>query len=408
MTDDLIVSPLYWTVFVLAMVAFLTLNYRPLDFKFFIVLPVAQRIAHLSMLPSSYLSSFAFALAAGALLIVGYVIVDRYLPLQAVPRSRHEFLRTAPDALEMRCYIVLASVALAGYFIAKLLLYPQFFSALDYGERLQAQQDHRFLFFMNLATPPALTALVFRWVRNNRLNRWDKFLALMIFVGYMASGSKGAIAPVLMIYFGIATYLNKEGTFRRAFWVIFAMIGVGAVTLIVLFPAMSASEIASMIAYRVVANSEELEYLYVLHLQPDQYPFAGIGALFAPIAKVMGENIEYTPGVWLYGERYGNFTGYGPNAGFIIEMFGNLGYSGLVIPLAVGGLIAYCGKKLTLYRVVLLSILPLLFQESLMFFIALTSHLLLITGAKVANFMVSRRPLPAESPAAVNARSGIY
>jgi hypothetical protein len=292
-------------------------------------------------------------------------------------------------------------VALAAYFIAKLLLYPQFFSALDYGERLQAQQDHRFLFFMNLATPPALTALVFRWIRNNRLNRWDKFLAFIIFIGYMASGSKGSIAPVLMIYFGIATYLNKEGTFRRAFWVIIAMVSVGAIALIVLFPALSASEISQMIAYRVVANSEELEYLYVLNLQPDQYPFAGIGALFAPIAKLLGENIEYTPGVWLYGERFGNFTGYGPNAGFIIEMFGNLSYQGLVIPLSVGGIIAYCEKKLTLYRVVVLSILPLLFSESLMFFIALGGHLTLMTGAKIARFMFASRGMTVNNTAII-------
>jgi hypothetical protein len=156
---------------------------------------------------------------------------------------------------------------------------------------------------------------------------------------------------------------------------------------------LNATEIVQLIAYRVVANSEELEYLYVLNFQPDQYPFAGIGALFAPIAKLFGQNIDYPPGVWLYGQRYGNFSGFGPNSGFVIEFFGNLGFFGLGMPLIIGAIIGYCERKATFYRVILLSIIPLIFAESLMFLTALCGHLALMLGAKLIRILFARPAL---------------
>jgi hypothetical protein len=384
--EDLIVSPLYWAILAATMAAFyFGLRIRPLDFKFFIALPIAQRIAHIAMLPISYSSSLIFAILTGFLLVTG-----RYLVVQGIDtKPDHANWRDAQhqltSALENKCYIALAGLFLTLYFSSRLLLYPQFFSVLDLGDRLQAQYEHRLLFALFLAAPPALTAIMVRWVSIHRLSLWDKLLAALLFVGYLSVGSKASIAPIFLTFFGVTAYLRKTGMVGRAI-IVLAIIGIiGGVALSLLLPSLSASQLGQVVLYRIVGNTEEIEYLYVLGFQPDQYPFASIGALVAPVAKLLGATIEYPPGVWLYGQRFNNWTGFGPNSGFIIEFFGNLNYFGLAIPLLLGMTIGYCDRKLTMYGAVLLSILPLAFMETLMFVAALGTHILLVGLSKIVS-----------------------
>jgi hypothetical protein len=384
--EDLIVSPLYWLILAAIMGAFyFALHFRPLDFKFFIALPIAQRIAHIALLPASYSSTLAFATLTGMVLIIG-----RYLAVQGIGiNPGHATWREAQQqltvTLENRCYIALAGLFLTLYFGSRLIFYPQFFSVLDLGERLQAQYDHRLIFALFLAAPPALTAVMVRWVSISRLTIWDKLLAVLLFVGYLSVGSKASIAPIFLTFFGVTAYLGRTGIVGRAVLVL-AIIGiVGGVALSLLLPSLSASQLGQLVLYRIVANTEELEYLYVLGFQPDQYPFAGVGALVAPIAKVLGTTIDYTPGVWLYGQRFNNWTGFGPNSGFIIEFFGNLNFFGLTIPLFLGIAIGYCDRKLSVYGAVLLSIVPLAFMETLMFVAALGTHIILASLAKLVS-----------------------
>jgi hypothetical protein len=296
----------------------------------------------------------------------------------------------ATDTLEVKCYILLAGLFLAVYFLLRFAMYPQFLYQLDLGDRLQAQYDHRFLFTLSLASPAALTAVTVRWVVNNRLTKWDKVLAAIVFIGLLSGGSKLSVAPIFLTYLGVAIYVGKTGMFGRAIRVILPMAIILSLALIFLFPTMSGLEIIDMMIYRIVANTEELEFLYYLNFQPDQYPFAGLGALFAPIAKLLGENIGYSPGVWLFGQRYDDWSGFGPNSGFVIELFGNLGWFGLAVPLVVGTVIGYCETRLTTYRVVFLSLLPIAFTESLIFFIAVVGHIALMVSAKLLCFFVRK------------------
>ena len=203
MIDDLIVSPQYWAVFAVAMAAFFWgLRYTLLDFKFFIALFISQYIAHLYVLIDQYSSLFLFALLSGLMIILGRSTVPKILRTQTKQLTFIDY--------EARNYLVLCKLFIVTYFLLRFALYPQFFSEFDISARLEAQYDNRVIYIFSLVIGVPVAAVLCDWIDRRELGRFDKFLAVLIFLGYLQSGSKGTVIFLALAFIGLTSYMQRR------------------------------------------------------------------------------------------------------------------------------------------------------------------------------------------------------
>lgn len=370
MIDNLIQSPEYWAVFSLSMLLFFVFfKYFIFDYKFYISLIISQYLGCLFYLSDEFFSSLIFSILFALVMICSRKYVLR---MQRLPRPEEARLR---EVTYEAYYIGLSKAFVLLYFTLRFISYPIYTSELDMASRLNATHDNKLIYIMSLAAIVPVSALIYHWSVTRRMRAFDIGLAALIFVGFLLSGSKQSIVPLFFAVVGMASYIGRPPKMRYIGLGLGIILLVGGGMLKIFFPTLTASDISELILYRVVANTDNFEYLQAINQQPGQYPYAGIAALCAPLANRLGANIDYSIGVWLFGERYGVWDGFGPNSGFVIEFFGNLGYAGLFVALGFGAAIGYVERRVNLFRAVLLSILPTILFENLIFIEVLLAHL---------------------------------
>lgn len=322
---DLYLSPGYWTILALTLLLLkMGVRFRWGDFRSISCLFLAQYVAHaialfglfhdVTIFVVAFASIFAFAMTA-------------LRPRRSRPRDGAQGHGEWMD----RIWFPTCRAFLVGYWSARLVLYPFVGGALDMGARLQAQEDHRILFFLSLAYLPAFSACVYRWM-SYRMRLFDYLALAVTLLGVYGSGSKSAFLPLLLVFVGVASMI---GVRWRSIWVPTLLILGGAVTVLMrlaqYFPTHSVPELLNLFLYRVFSNSDSLEYLAALGVHPSAYPYSGLGALVPFAAPVLDYEYGYSPGVWLFGSVFGDWSGHGPNSGMVMDYFGNLSWWGLLV-----------------------------------------------------------------------------
>ena len=244
-------------------------------------------------------------------------------------------------------------------------------------ERLAAQQDNRVLFFLGLAVGPAIAATIFSWLANGRrkFNGFDWLILFLMGYGVLASGSKAALIPVVISYFGVRIYLGERAP--PISYIVIALIALGLLTSILLlrsfFPELSTTEVLALLQYRIAANTDVLEYLYVLEMRPQDFPFAGFGALAPMFSKLIGYPFEFNAGTWLHGARFGDWSGFGPNSGPVMDYYANFGWFGLCAAILIGIAMRAAVAARNVIGCSALSLIPMSLLDSAMLTIALAT-----------------------------------
>lgn len=328
MIDDLYVSGIYWTIFFSAF--FLScyfLKARIFDFNFLISFILSQYVAHSAYsfyqkIPEITIFCFLFMV----------VFVATYkINVQTVTFNDFTFYRSNLKNIE-KYWILGCKAYLIIYFGTKLATTPFLSGELLLDVRLAAQKENRIMFYMGLAILPAISACMYDWINSRfKITLLDGILFFILILGIIGTPSKSAFMPLLLAYFGAASYMRVK-TIRGIY--LFSIIGifslVSYLSLVILFPLLDSQGILNIIGYRVVANTDNLEYLYVLNTDPASFRFTGIGSLIPMISRFFGYVSEYPPGVWLHGMRFGVWDGYGPNAGIVMDYYANLSWFGLL------------------------------------------------------------------------------
>ena len=311
----------------LAAVGSWLISARLLDFPFFVVLVLGQYVLHTGI-------AFGLAHSLTAFSILFFIIL---LACAGRPGAVGNAAPRPLVGIESD-WIVVAKAYLLLYYAARLAFYPFMGGELLLDERLVAQQDNPLIFTLGLAVQPALAACIYSWIAlGKRLSGLDVLIILLVLLGLLGSGSKGGVITLILTYLGVASYLGQK--VLRSKWVVLAGVAIIGLTLYVLtrlFPDVELSSIGMLIIYRLAANTDSVEYLVLGDINPQAYPFAGIGALFPMIFKRLGYVFEYPPGVWLYGMRFDDWSGFGPNPGILMDYFGNLGWFGLLAAVGIG------------------------------------------------------------------------
>lgn len=354
MLEDIFLSPFYWASFALLMaVGALLIRARILDFKFIALGFISQYAVH-SVMAFGAFSEIAVFCVLFWLLFVGTLtpwVQKQARALASSARGRSKSFAHVSDALHAKdaawrsqlagvekWWVLSAKWFLFVYWSCRLVFYPYIAGELDLTVRLEAGQDNRILFFLGLAVFPAIAACVSVWIRKGyRFRVLDYAVLVIMVVGYLGTGSKVAILPVILIFFGAISFFKKPLREMRL-WLVLAALGgiVIGIRYIFFFPATGLLELAQQALYRFVANTDSLEYLVAIGKTPGEYPFAGAGALAPMFLKPFGLSYEYSPGVWLHGTRFDQWAGFGPNPGLVMDYFGNLGWWGLLIPVLSG------------------------------------------------------------------------
>ena len=332
MIEGLVVNPWYWLAVVLLTVgASVLTRARPLGFRFVVIVLLAQYLVHAAVAfgPGDLVTLFCFGgfaiFVAGSLPVVSELVARRINPLLHGQRFRHF------DAFWFHG----SRLFLIGYWAARLIAYPATTGDLDLAQRLDAQQQARVLFFLGQVTLPAVAGCMAVWLRRGRRLTWLDLLTVVLTVAALAvSDSKATILPVLLAFFGAMEMSGRRMREFKAFLIPgIALIALALVRLVIFFPGKDPWSIAQTMLYRVAANTDSLEYLKVVGARPQDFPFAGPAALLPYITKWFGFRYDYSPGTWLYGARYGDFSGFGPNSGPVVDYLGNLGIAGLLVVL---------------------------------------------------------------------------
>ena len=299
---------------------------RPMDFPFFVVLVLSQYAVHtwLAFGLNNPLTVFSFL----------FLIVF----LAAAGRGKSATVALHPLTAMERDWIALAKAYLFLYYSARLIFYPFMGGELLLDERLAAQQRNPLIFTLGLAVQPALAAFMYSWVRpGGRFSKLDLIILFLVALGLVGSGSKGGVITFVLTYLGVASYLERQVLRDKKIVLAGAtVIGLTVYVLTRLFPDAELSGIGLLIVYRLAANTDSVEYLYNDGINPGDYPYAGVGALFPMLFKRVGYAFEYPPGVWLHGTRFGDWSGFGPNPGILMDYYGNLGWFGLAAALGIG------------------------------------------------------------------------
>jgi hypothetical protein len=354
MLEDIFLSPHYWASFAILMAAgALLMRARLLDFKFIALGFISQYVVH-AVMAFGIFSDIAIFCVLFWLLFVGTLtpwVQNQARTFATFARGRSERVARASEAIlekdqvwrsqldgVEKWWVLAAKWFLLVYWACRLIFYPYIAGELDLTVRLEAGQDNRVLFFLGLAVFPAIAACVSVWIRKGyRFRVLDYAVLAIVVVGYLGTGSKVAILPVILIFFGAISFFKKPLREMRL-WLVLA--GVGGIVIgiryIFFFPSTGLLELAQQALYRFVANTDSLEYLAAIGKAPEEYPFAGVGALAPMFLKPFGLAYDYSPGVWLHGTRFDQWAGFGPNPGLVMDYFGNLGWWGLLIPVFAG------------------------------------------------------------------------
>jgi hypothetical protein len=329
---------------------------RVLDFAFIVILVLSQYFLH-AVISFGVLHPIGIFCTAFLGLFVLVARAPERDSVRAISVRASRTARSNDDRWFRICraYLVV-------YFTARLLTYPFFSGELLLDERLLAQQENRLLFTLGLATQPALAGCMFVWMSNPaRLRAFDKLVIAIVAFGLFGAGSKGAIAPLVLTYLGVASYLNKNALANKT--VTLAIVAAALTTAYALgqfFPDLAYADIASLVQYRIVANTDSLEYIQANGVDPRTYPYAGLGALFPLITKRLGYEFEFPPGVWMHGMRFGDWSGFGPNAGIVLDYFGNLSWFGLVAAILIGLYVRKSGRHFGVIHCSFLAMAPAL------------------------------------------------
>jgi len=255
-------------------------------------------------------------------------------------------------------WAVVAQWYLIVYYAVRLAVYPFFSGELLLDDRLAGQQDNQIVFTLGLAVQPALAAFMYARMTSSRRSNWfDWATFAIVAVGLLGAGSKASVIPLVLVYLGVSSYLQRSISQQKA-----ALIAIAAATLLafyalsIFFPELEPEQILALVQNRLAANTDSLEYLSAIGVDPSAFPFSGPGALLPVIAKRFGFTMDYPPGVWLHGARFGDFSGYGPNAGIVMDYFGNLSWFGLLAAPLLGRYVRACRDQLTIVRCSFLSI----------------------------------------------------
>jgi hypothetical protein len=373
---EIYLNPVYWLLFIAAMaLGRLAIGYRILDFKFIICLYLSQYIAHVTLAfgLSNYL---IFCVLFVAAFIFGYRGFE-HLPNLVLYRT------AARDDVERRL-VLICKVILLTYYSWRLSSVPIWTGAFDLAARLALQNESRAAFFLGIVMLPLFVAFLFDCVRKGKFGWADWLLIIISALGALTTGSKITIVPLILSYIGVGAYLGRRISLSP--WLVVSSAVAGAVIVFTLsnfFPMLSSGEILDLLLYRVVANTDNIEYLYILDVTPDQYPFSGAVSFIPFVSKYLGAEIDFPYGVWLHGMRYADWAGYGPNAGFLIEQYGNLGWGGLIVGLGLGMLVRWAERVRTAFRAMILSFAYTLLVESTMFFISFFFCLLILVLASL-------------------------
>lgn len=431
MLEEIYLSPTYWLSFAFLMaLGSLLMKARLLDFKFIALGFVSQYLVHTAMALGVH-SEIAIFCAIFWLLYVGTLtpwVQGRTLhiisSLRASSKSFDKFSRTLVErdttwraeiaGIEL-WWVLSAKWFLLLYWSSRLIFYPYIAGELDLSVRLAAGQENRAIFFLGLAVFPAIAACVSVWIRKGyKFRILDFAVLIVVIVGYLGTGSKVAILPVILIVFGAISFFRKPLREMRL-WLALAAVGgvVVAVRYIVFFPSAGLLELVQQALYRFVANTDSVEYLAAIGKAPGDYPFSGIGALAPMFLKPFGLVYEYPPGVWLHGTRFGEWAGFGPNPGLVMDYFGNLGWFGLLVAVfaglymlgwtRVGGAVGCSFIAITyqLFVDVTLFDIPFVFWALVLVLLLIGSRVLRSPGASFA-----RSELRARVKAAVSRRRG--
>jgi hypothetical protein len=371
---DIYLNPVYWLLFAGVMaLGRLAIGYRILDFKFILWVYLSQYIAHVTL---------AFGLSQYLIFCVLFLtaFILGYRGFQNLPNL--VLYRTAArDDVERRL-VLICKVILLTFYSWRLSSVPIWTGAFDLAARLALQNESRAGFFLGLVMLPLFVGFLYDCVRKGRFGWADWSLIVISALGALTNGSKITILPLILSYIGVGTYLGRRISLSPLLVVSAAVAGAVMVfTLSNFFPTLSSGEILDLLLYRIVANTDNIEYLYTLDVTPDQYPFAGAVSFIPFLSKYLGAQIDFPYGVWLHGMRYAEWAGYGPNAGFLIEQYGNLGWGGLVVGLGLGTLVRWTERVRTAFRAMILSFSYTLLVESTMFFMSLFFCLLILVVA---------------------------
>lgn len=340
MIEDLYLSPVFWlAVGALATIGCVAARSRPLSFGFIAIVLASQYAVHSAV--TFGVSSIFWFCAGFWVLLIASLHPRLLLRLGVRPlRRARPFAQTVARAVRAQesVWLALAKIYLVFYGLVRLSTYPWLGGELDIAMRLEASMDNRFVFILSLAILPPIAAIATQWLRRGYvLGVTDWIVAVFTSVALVTSGSKATIIPAVIAIIG-AAYLTRR---PLRSWKFFAVAGavvavVSAAGYAVAVAAGSVQDAIAAILFRLAANTDSLEYLRALGVAPQDYPYAGVGALLPTLARRFGYEYAYPPGVWLHGERYDQWQGFGPNPGIVMDYFGNLWWFGLLAAVVIG------------------------------------------------------------------------
>ncbi len=359
-------SAQYWSILLVGMVfACHVLRARFLDFRFMILLVLIQYVAASTVIFGPLSNIGLFCIFFAIIFILTVKLAERKIGL---PAGR---LALAPSfkPFQSSAWVNVCRYYILFYYSARLIFYPFIDGALLLDQRLGAQQENPFIFYAGLAVVPAFAACMTKWIR--RINLFDALIIAVAVAGLLGSGSKAVILPLVFLFFGVMSYYGIP--LRTKISGLLVM-GMGSVLvffrLALYFPGYNFSELLSLFFTRIVANTDSLEYLYTTGADPREYPYSGISALFPTLSKQLGYTYDYSPGVWLHGMRFGDWTGFGPNPGPVMDYFGNLGWAGVFVSAGMGMYLVACERRKDAVGVSFISIASLIIVDLTLFEVA--------------------------------------
>lgn len=402
MIEDLFLNPAYWLAVaaVLALAA-LCARARILSFAFVAIAFASQYVVHSYFAFGAQDEVFWFCLLFLVLLVIGLrpELTTRLIGL-TTGRGRVDLATRVTQSSFARkvaagegTLVLVAKAYLIIYGVLRIATYPWLGGALDLSARLDASQENRVVFILGLAILPAIAAIATQWVRRGyTLGVIDWIVLALTGVALLTSGSKATIFPAALAIVG-ATYLAQRPLRSRRFFVIggAVTVAVAAVGYATAVATAGVAEAARAFLFRLASNSDSLEYLYAIGARPGDYPFAGPGALIPSLAKRLGMTYDFSPGVWLHGERFGQWEGFGPNPGLVLDYFGNIGWFGLIAAVCIG---LYCWSATALRGAagaVFGSITYLALVDVTLFEAAFVIWALIVAGILAVDALLSRK-----------------
>jgi hypothetical protein len=384
----------YWSMLIIGLVTVSRLlTAKIFDFRFMICLVLVQYAAASTIIfgPLSEISLFCTSFLI--LFVVTLKFGKRFRKDPFFPNS---FRTITSVNHENRLWVDVSRFYILAYYAARLLFYPYVDGALLLDQRLDAQHDNAIIFYAGLAVIPAFAACMTKWVRT--IGLLDIVIISVAVIGLLGSGSKGVVLPILLIFFGVMSYYSIP--LRTKVWgLVLASFGgiLMVYRLALYFPGYSLWEVISLFFYRIIANTDSLEYLHASGTQPAEYPYRGIGALFPMLSKQLGYRYEYSPGVWLHGIRFGDWSGFGPNPGPVMDYFGNVGWFGLLFAVALGVYVSACERREDSIGASFLAIASLIVVDITLFQVSAAVWLCIFGIVKaIASMRASRHPLQAD------------